>query len=202
MDRFGVRDIDFSELPAWIGFDEELRLASHGLATATLVVLLICASRESLAEGAKPGGSRVGAVGAASSEVVLASVIPLVPAGLVVPATTTPFDAAVAASPVAPSTDPMPIVDGSMIRRVRQLDALLAVRSQTAPLAAREVDATIAAAVAQGHRKELEKKQPFRKQSHDLFRTERPVQFGDQEMVLRLRLRAKTRDAMSVELRF
>ena len=42
----------------------------------------------------------------------------------------------------------------------------------------------------------------FRNRSRDLFRTERAIEIGEQEMLVRLRLRAKTRRAMSVEVRF
>ena len=42
----------------------------------------------------------------------------------------------------------------------------------------------------------------FRKRSTDLFRTDRAVEIGQREMLLRLRLRAKSRETMSVELRF
>lgn len=198
MDSFGVREIGFSEFPAWIGFDDELRLASHGLATATLVVLLICTSRESLAEGVAQG-SASGGIGGGTAPAVLAAITPPAAAGSLVGVS--PLSSFAADTAVAVSA-PAPVVDGAMIRRVRQLDALLAVRSRTTPLSPRQVDAAIAAAVARGHEKGLEKKQPFRKQSNDLFRTQRSLQLGNQEMLVRLRLRAKTRDAMSVELRF
>ena len=42
----------------------------------------------------------------------------------------------------------------------------------------------------------------FRKRSADLFRAQRDVKIGHQEMQVRLRLRAKSRNAISVELRF
>ena len=42
----------------------------------------------------------------------------------------------------------------------------------------------------------------FKRRSIDLFRAERPVEVGQQEMLLRLRLRAKSRETMSVELRY
>jgi len=63
-------------------------------------------------------------------------------------------------------------------------------------------DEVLAAAVANGTNPDLEPRNPFRKRSRDLFRTERPVSIGNAELLLRLRLRAKTRKAVSVELRF
>ncbi len=63
-------------------------------------------------------------------------------------------------------------------------------------------DEVLAAAVANGPNPDLEPRNPFRKRSRDLFRTERPVSIGNAELLLRLRLRAKTRKAVSVELRF
>lgn len=42
----------------------------------------------------------------------------------------------------------------------------------------------------------------FRKRSTDLFRVQRKLQIGHQDVQLRLRLRAKSRNAISVELRF
>lgn len=67
---------------------------------------------------------------------------------------------------------------------------------------AQRTDDSLAAAVKAGSNPDLEKVSAFRKRSTDLFRTERPVEIGQREMLLRLRLRAKTRRAMSVELRF
>jgi hypothetical protein len=42
----------------------------------------------------------------------------------------------------------------------------------------------------------------FQARSADLFRSDHPVEIGEQAMLLRLRLRARTRETMSVELRF
>ena len=42
----------------------------------------------------------------------------------------------------------------------------------------------------------------FQARSSDLFRSDHPVEIGEQAMLLRLRLRARTRETMSVELRF
>lgn len=176
MERYEVRQGVQSAVPAWIGIDAELRFASASLATATLVVLLLCATREGFAQ-----------TGAASDRVredapnTLASTssggVPAFPAEL-------------------------PAASVTRLQRLRELDALLAVRSGSAPITARQTDEAIAAAAARGLAKELEKPQPFRKKNTDLFRTQRAVQLGNQEMLLRLRLRAKTRNAMSVELRF
>ena len=153
---------------AW---DAELRFASNGLATATLMVLLVCASRESLAEN----GVSVAMAGNATVS-TLAS-------------TAARFDTA-----VSPVRIPEP--------RLRDLDLLLAVRSAPTSVTARETDAAIAAAVARGNDKRLERPKPFRKKSNDLFRSQREVHFGDEELLVRVRVRPKTRNAMSVELRF
>ncbi len=150
----------------------ELRFASSGLATATLVVLLICTSRECLA--AEPGVS-VAMLGKASVSSL---------------ATT------------ADMADVVPSATRPKVRRLRELDALMAVRMGAEPVSARETDEAIAAAVARGNDKKLERPKPFRKKSNDLFRSQRAVQIGDEEMLLRLRVRPKTRNAMSVELRF
>ena len=63
-------------------------------------------------------------------------------------------------------------------------------------------DEILAAAVAEGPTPDLEPLNPFRKRNLDLFRTEREIEIGDQQMLLRLRLRAKARRAMSIELHF
>ena len=83
------------------------------------------------------------------------------------------------------------------------LAALLAIRSHPveAPTSL-TTDEALAIAVAQGNNPDLERKNPFRKRSRDLFRTERPVTIGNADMLLRLRLRAKLRRAMSFEVRF
>lgn len=156
-----------------VGWDAELRLASNGLAAATLVVLLVCASRECLAE---PGETLL-AVQARS----LASFASGPPIAEV--------------SPPEPRRSP---------RRELEIDALLVMRGNSASVSARELatDAAIADAVERGNPRELERKKPFRKKSTDLFRSEREIQIGDEEMLIRLRLRAKTRNAMSVELHF
>ncbi len=83
------------------------------------------------------------------------------------------------------------------------LDALLEIPDLTPLLSRAEItDEALAAAVELGTNPDLQRLSGFRKRSQDLFRTERPVEIGKQEMLLRLRLRAKKRNAMSVELRF
>lgn len=83
------------------------------------------------------------------------------------------------------------------------LDALLTVPPAAMwPSEAEDVDARIAAAVARGSNDDLKPRSGFRKRKLDLFRAERQVEIADQEMVLRLRLRAKRRETMRVELRF
>ena len=67
---------------------------------------------------------------------------------------------------------------------------------------ARSADEAIAAAVRLGHGDRAVPRSGFRKRSRDLFRSEHPVEIGHQEMLVRLRLRARARRAMSVELRF
>lgn len=67
---------------------------------------------------------------------------------------------------------------------------------------AQTADRAIALAVERGTNPDLEPKKPFRKRNVDLFRTERPVEIGRQEMILRLRLRAKLKRAISVQLKF
>ncbi len=159
-----------NDASAW---DAELRFASNGLATATLVVLLICSSRECLAE---TGVSSVAMVGHATVSTLATS---------------------------ATRIDSSPWLARTPERRLRALDTLLAVHADPNPIAtARETDASIAAAVARGNDKRLERPKPFRKKSNDLFRSQREVQLGDEEVVVRLRVRPKTRNAMSVEVRF
>jgi hypothetical protein len=174
MERLEIRESVESVIPALLGLESDLRFASSHLATATLVVLLLCATRQGLAQ--TPAAS--GTMARSNTTTALVS------------------NAGTDAAQVPTA------VDASMIRRARELDALLAVRGGGAGSRAKQTDAAIAAAVARGELKGLKKKDPFRKQSNDLFRTQRALQVGNQEMVVRLRLRAKKRDAMAVELRF
>jgi hypothetical protein len=152
-----------------MSWDAELRMASNGLAAATLVVLLVFASQKCSAE---PAASVL-------PDESLASLTAAIDVGDAIPA--------------MPRPSPR-----------REIDALLAVRGALSGVRAREhaTDEAIADAVERGNPRELERKKPFRKKSTDLFRSEREIQIGDEEMLLRLRLRAKTRNAMSVELRF
>ena len=94
--------------------------------------------------------------------------------------------AAATAPPAAPAIDPLFVVPGRM-----------SFRSD-----AQRTDESLAAAVELGNNPDLEPVSKFRKRSTDLFRTEREVEIDGREMLLRLRLRAKTRRAVSVELRF
>jgi hypothetical protein len=65
------------------------------------------------------------------------------------------------------------------------------------------VDEALAIAVANGSGPDLERPNPFRKRSRDIFRTNfRRVTIGRAEMLMRLRLRAKMRKAISLEVRF
>ena len=63
-------------------------------------------------------------------------------------------------------------------------------------------DEALAAAVRVGNEPGLEKKNPFRKRSFDLFRTEHDVEIWRQAMRVRFRLRPKTKEMMSVELKY
>ncbi|MGB0620605.1 MAG: hypothetical protein ACPGVZ_14170 [Myxococcota bacterium] len=85
----------------------------------------------------------------------------------------------------------------------RNLDVLLVLPTAgDGPTAAERTDAYLAAEVASRGGDQQVATAGFRKRSVDLFRHERAVEVGEQEMLLRLRLRAKTRETMSVELRF
>ena len=65
------------------------------------------------------------------------------------------------------------------------------------------VDEALAIAVANGSGPDLERPNPFRKRSRDIFKTNfRRVTIGRAEMLMRLRLRAKMRKAISLEVRF
>jgi hypothetical protein len=70
--------------------------------------------------------------------------------------------------------------------------------------APRITDAAIADAIARrgADRSPARATTGFRHRSSDLFRSDHPVEIGEQEMLLRLRLRAKARETMSVELHF
>ena len=82
------------------------------------------------------------------------------------------------------------------------LDALMTVPDPTHIWVGDTTDADLAYAVSLGNDPDLEKRNPFRKHNFDLFRAERPVLVGEREMVVRFRVRAKTTNTMSVELKF
>lgn len=65
------------------------------------------------------------------------------------------------------------------------------------------LDEALAVAVANRASPDIKSRSAFRKRSRDLFRTDfRQVKIGRAEMLMRLRLRAKSRNAISVEVRF
>ncbi len=93
--------------------------------------------------------------------------------------------------------------DSGAVERRQSLEGLLLLPGGGAFDSRQETtDEALAAAVVLGNDPALERRKPFRKRNLDLFRTERPIVIGQNEMVLRLRLRAKTRKAMSIELHF
>ncbi|MAG31406.1 MAG: hypothetical protein CL908_11030 [Deltaproteobacteria bacterium] len=152
----------------------------RGLAQIGLLALLLIPQAPAYADPASPAS--VGVAPGISSEVPLGALAAL------------DSIAHEAAAPVA--AQPTPMVEA-------ELADLLRVPGPPATWSdAPTTDEAIAAAVALGTNPDLEPRNAFRKRSRDLFRTERPVEIGRAEMLLRLRLRAKTRKAMSVELRF
>ena len=65
------------------------------------------------------------------------------------------------------------------------------------------VDEALAIAVANGSGPVIERPNPFRKRSSDIFKSKfRPVTIGRAKMLMRVRLRAKMRKAISLEVRF
>jgi hypothetical protein len=85
----------------------------------------------------------------------------------------------------------------------RSLDSLLDIPGLTLFRSKAEItDESIAAAVNRGTNPDLKRLSGFRKKSTDLFNTERQVEIGNQELLVRLRVRAKARKAMSVEVKF
>ena len=92
-----------SVFPTLLGLEADLRFASSSLATATLVVLLLCSTREGLAEPGAAGGGM--GRGSSTTAVVMHS----------------NSDAAQVPSDF----------DLERMRRARELDALLAVRGGT-----------------------------------------------------------------------
>ena len=87
------------------------------------------------------------------------------------------------------------------LERSEALEVLLEVPNLT-PSRVEQTDASLITAAQAGTNPELRKKSAFRKRSVDLFRTERDIEILRQEMQLRFRVRPKTRETMSVELRF
>ena len=86
--------------------------------------------------------------------------------------------------------------------QLHPLDDLLVVPDETYPWERESTDDALAAAVSLGNDPGLERRNPFRKRSTDLFRTQRWVTVGQRDMLVRLRLRAKARKAVSVEVKF
>jgi len=85
---------------------------------------------------------------------------------------------------------------------LRPLDALLTVPDPIYIWHGDTTDSDLAYAVALGNDPDLEKRNPFRKHNFDLFRTEHPLLVGKSEMLLRFRVRAKSKNMMSLELKF
>ena len=85
---------------------------------------------------------------------------------------------------------------------LRPLDALLTVPDPVFIWHGDTTDSDLAYAVTLGNDPDLEKRNPFRKHNFDLFRSEHPVLVGRKEMVLRFRVRAKSKNTMSLELKF
>ena len=108
------------------------------------------------------------------------------------------------AEPASLAPDAMPESPALIsVEGARNLDELLLVPPvRDTRTAAERCDASLAEAVAQGTGQVPVKHSGFRKRNIDLFRAERPVEIGEQEMLLRVRLRPKTRETMSLELRF
>ena len=107
-----------------------------------------------------------------------------------------------AETPVA-HAEPVLVVPASAAPGSQGLERLLSVPATHAHRdASRTTDEEIAAAVRLGNGDRFIRKSGFRKRNLDLFRTEHAVEIADQEMLVRLRLRAAKRETMSVELRF
>ncbi|MEE8164121.1 MAG: hypothetical protein V3T64_00985 [Myxococcota bacterium] len=107
------------------------------------------------------------------------------------------------ATPAAAESVPPAALEFSPIEfSPNPLDDLLAVPDLGIAWTEESGDEALLAAIALGNDPDLERRDPFRKRSRDLFSTERPVVIGRAEMLLRLRLRPSARKAMSVELRF
>ena len=147
------------------------------------------------AQAAQPASSayrRLGAKAAGTLGVLgLALILSLAPTAAADPASPAPAGGVV--------EEPIPVSSTDS----RNLDTLLLLPTAGGgPTAAERTDAYLAAEVASRGGDQQVATARFRKRSVDLFRHERAVEVGEQEMLLRLRLRAKTRETMSVELRF
>ena len=111
------------------------------------------------------------------------------------------------ADPASPDPGPDPMLANAAMpispAGVRSLEALLSVPPvRDERTAAERTDVYLAEAIARRAGDTRVATTGFKKRSIDLFRAERPVEVGQQEMLLRLRLRAKSRETMSVELRY
>jgi len=111
------------------------------------------------------------------------------------------------ADPASPDPGPDPTLANAAMpispAGLRSLEALLSVPPvRDERTAAERTDVYLAEAVARRGGDTRISTPGFKKRSIDLFRAERPVEVGQQEMLLRLRLRAKSRETMSVELRY
>ena len=127
--------------------------------------------------------------------------------GLLVIASILALAGSAAADPASPDPGRDPILANAAMpispEGLRSLESLLSVPPvRDERTAAERTDVDLVEAVA--HRSEGERVSTtgFKRRSIDLFRAERPVEVGQQEMLLRLRLRAKSRETMSVELRY
>ncbi len=105
------------------------------------------------------------------------------------------------ASPLPDVSAPPPTM---RVVSLESLTLLPSSRDAEAPNAshAAAADRAIAAAVDAGSDPSLEALNPFRKRDFDLIRGERDVEIGGREMELRWRVRPKTKETISLELRF
>ena len=86
--------------------------------------------------------------------------------------------------------------------QIQPLDDLLALPIGVSVWEQLTTDESLAAAVGLGNDPSLEPRNPFQKRSTDIFRTQRWVQVGQRDLLLRLRVRAKSTNTMSVEVKF
>ena len=105
------------------------------------------------------------------------------------------------ASPLPNVSAPPPSIRIVSLESLTSLSSLRdAEAPDTSPAAA--ADRGIAEAVEAGSDPSLELPDPFRKRDFDLIRGERDVEIGGREMELRWRVRPKTKETISLELRF